>query len=101
MAFDLYLGNEREFIGIHEEILFSLINENDLYPNLNWLWENYYDSPLIHAARANDIVHELIKLRNEISNKSQYNQVKNTIDRIMPFLSKAYIESKQIECASD
>ena len=101
MAFDLYLENEKAFIDFHEEVLFSLINENDLYPNLNWLWENYYNSPLIHSARANDIVHELIKLRNEISNKNQYIQVKNTIDRIMPFLSKAYKKNKQIECSSD
>jgi len=101
MAFDLYLGNEKAYIDIHEEVLFSLINENDSYPNLNWLWENYYENPLIHSVRANDIVHELINLRNEISNKNQYKQVKTTIDRIMPLLSKAYKEKKQIECASD
>ena len=101
MAFDLYLGKERAFIDIHEEVLFSLINENDQFPNLNWLWQNYYESPLISPERANDIIHELIKLLDEINNKSQYKQVKNTIDRILPFISKAYKENTQIECSSD
>jgi len=101
MAFDLYLGKERAFIEIHEEVLFSLINEKDEYPNLNWLWKNYYESPRIAANRANDLIHELLQLRAEIENKSQYKQVRNTIDRIMPFLSRAYKQNKQIECASD
>ena len=101
MAFDLYLDKERECIGNHEEGFFYLINENDTYPKLNWLWQNFYESPLISPSLANDLVHELIALRNEISNNSEHKPFISTIDRIIPFLSKAYKENKQITSSSD
>ncbi|PWK53972.1 hypothetical protein C8D97_102364 [Pleionea mediterranea] len=47
MAFDLYLGKERAFIDHHEEGIFSAINDESRYPKLNWLWEEFYNGPLI------------------------------------------------------
>jgi len=66
MAFDIYLGNESTFIDHHEELLFEIVNDDEKYPNLNWLWENFYNGPSISAERANDLVHELISVREKV-----------------------------------
>ncbi len=34
-----------------------------IFPKLNWVWENFYDGPIINPETANDLVHELILLK--------------------------------------
>lgn len=46
------------------------------------------------------IVHELIALREEVLG-TELNYVPRTIDRVMPFFSKAYIRNAEIKCVSD
>ena len=99
MAFDMYIDNEREFIDHHEEEIFSLINEDDSYPMLNWLWQEYYDGPKVEPRISNDLVHELIALRSSLTKDQKYLLV--TIDRLLPFLSKAFVLNKTIRCVSD
>jgi len=101
MAFDFYLDKERTFIDHHEEGLFELINDDEKYPRLNWLWENFYNGPEIDPAVANELVHELIALRQNLVGKTDYKYVLHTIDRILPFISKAYTRDKSIKCMSD
>jgi len=99
VAFDMYLDDKREFIDYHEEGIFSLINEDDNYPRLNWVWQEYYDDPVIEPNVANELVHELIALRSEIP-KDQKHLVL-LIDRLLPFFSKGFVLGKAIRSGSD
>ena len=100
MAFDLYLGDERAFIDHHEEGIFDLINEGS-YPQLSRLWDCYYKSPPISYETANDLVHELIHLRQEIGAEKSEAYLVRTIDRLLPLLSKAYKLKINIRTCSD
>ncbi|TQV73842.1 hypothetical protein FLL45_13315 [Aliikangiella marina] len=101
MAFDLYLGKERACIEHHEEGIFSAITDDSRYPKLNRLWEEFYNGPLIQPGTANELVHELINLRTEMSNQVDSKHLVLAIDRLLPFLSKAYKSEEQIRCVSD
>ncbi|MBV1910608.1 MAG: hypothetical protein KUG78_15000 [Kangiellaceae bacterium] len=101
MAFDMFLGKERACIDHHEEGLFAVINDDDSYPKLNWIWQEYYDSPLIQPNDANELVHELLALRLQVLRKDELKYLTSVIDRLLPFLSNAYRENEQIKCGSD
>ncbi len=101
MAFNIYLGNESTFIDHHEELLFEIVNDDPLFPNLNWLWEHFYNDPLIPPERANNLVHELISIREKIKESENEKYLLVPIDRVMPILSKAFKENQQLKCMSD
>lgn len=42
MSFDMYLNSQKISIEHYEEDLFLFINEDDEYPRLMELWNNYY-----------------------------------------------------------
>ena len=42
------VAKKRESIEHHEEGLFDLIVENDHYPKLNWVWDEFYNDPTIY-----------------------------------------------------
>jgi hypothetical protein len=100
MAFDMYHGSEKACIETYEESLFAPINENPNYPCLEWLLAELYNSPKIPPEKSNKIVHELIALREEVLG-TELSHITKTIDRIMPFFSKAYTLNHEIKCASD
>lgn len=97
MAFDMYLDGERTFIDVHEEDLFYKINEDEGFPKLNWIWQNFYKSPKITPDVSNTLVHELILLKSICNEKS----IIHVIDKLLPFFSNAYKSNKVIETASD
>ena len=101
MAFDMYLDGERAFIDHHEENLFYLIKEDENYPQLNWIWQQFYDGPRIEPHIANDLVHELIRLKAQIAHDDSQKAIDHLIDRLLPFLSKSYKNKQAILCASD
>ncbi|MBL1320522.1 MAG: hypothetical protein COA63_005600 [Methylophaga sp.] len=101
MAFDFYLGEDSTFIDHHEEGIFELINDNEQYPQLNWLWENFYDGPLIAPNIANKLVHELIELRQQLYHRKEHSYLLIPIDRILPLLNKAYVCNSPVKCMSD
>jgi hypothetical protein len=101
MAFDMYLGKERESINHQEEGLFEIIFDDESYPKLNTVWEDYYNGPLIQPNKANDLVHELVALRIQIVGNDKLKYLIRIIDRLVPFLSKAYRTDKEIRCVSD
>lgn len=103
MAFDMYLGlgEERTYIEHHEEGLFELINDDDQYPRLNWVWAKFYDGPVIQPNIANELVHELINLRKLIAGERESKHLLVLIDRILPFFGKAYTRGELIKCVSD
>ena len=74
MAFDMYflvgLVKKTERVDHHEEFIFQWMDGDDQYPDANFIWENFYNSPQIDAERSNQLVHELLQLvspRNTIS----------------------------------
>ena len=101
MAFDMYLDKERVFINYDEEIIFNLINEDDDYPKLNWLWENYYDSPLIGFGVAEQLASELSLLASNIGNSNNEKAVRKICKKLSVFFNRAYVSGKQIKCYSD
>lgn len=98
MAFDLKFNNRKEKIDYHEEGFFSLVNENDDFPTLNWLWIEFYSSPKIGPESCNKLVHELVQLQtlHEIDKNSKF-----CISRLLPFFSAAYLSSEQVTTVSD
>ena len=101
MPFDIYLGEESVFIDHHEELMFDLISDDDNYPQLNWIREMFYDGPVIQPNIANDLVHELIALRQRVIENNDHKYLAVPIDRVMPLLSKAYKTGRQLKCMSD
>ncbi|MEO0510935.1 MAG: hypothetical protein AAF065_13880 [Verrucomicrobiota bacterium] len=100
MAFDMKADGLKEAIQHHEEEIFSKILENDDYPQLNRIWEQFYDGPQIFPDQANELVHELIALKEEkICEEEKH--MNYTIDRLISFFSKSYRLKKQIYCISD
>jgi len=101
MSFDMYLESERAFIDHHEEGIFQLSINDDSYPQLNWIWDNYYKSPQVSPEIANNLVHELIQLKEKVYPKNDNKHLVNAIDRVLPFFSKAYKNGIVIKCKSD
>lgn len=98
MAFDMYADQLNENIEHNEEYIFSYINELDEFPLLNWIWNQFYNSPRINPEQSNDIVHELIAL--SALHKSD-KQLINTIRRLLIFFSFCYKNKLTIKTASD
>lgn len=101
MPFDIYLGKESVFIDHHEEFMFELVNDDEDYPRLNWIWANFYDGPVVPPDVANELVHELIALRQCVKENGDQKYLITPIDRILPLLSKAYKSGRQLKCMSD
>jgi hypothetical protein len=101
MAFDLYLNSERSYIDHHEEEIFLLISDDEEFPNLNWLWQNFYEGPRISPEISNKLVHELLMLKAQFKELKDNDHLNVPIERILPFLSKAYLSNTEIRCASD
>ncbi len=101
MAFDLHLGNDKSYIGHHEEGVFEKFDGNPDFPMVNWLWENYYSDPVITPEIANKLVHEFIAIRASLEGTSKFKYLLIAIDRILPLLSKGYSTEEIIRCRSD
>ena len=101
MAFDMYLENDKEFIDHQEEYIFYLVNEDNDYPKLNWLWENFYDGPRIPPEFSSEIFKELTLLRSSILDAENNKGLISVIDRIVPFFKKAHDLNRVIRCVSD
>ncbi|MCW8936020.1 MAG: hypothetical protein OQK98_14995 [Gammaproteobacteria bacterium] len=101
MAFDMYLDNRREKIDYHEEGIFNLIEDNEDFPKLNYIWREFYDSPKITPETANELVHELLALNELVAKNKKYGHFESIIKRLVPFFSAAYRGGKTIECAGD
>ncbi len=97
MAFDMYLANKKIFIDVHEEALFHKINEDERFPKLNWIWEHFYNGPEIIPEISNDIVHELILLKNICEEE----KIIFVIEKLLPFFSNAYRLKMVIKTRSD
>lgn len=101
MAFDLYIADSRITIEHFEEGVFDLISNDARFPELNFIFKQYYNNPRIEPHQSNDLVHELIALRSEVFSNNDYKYIVMLIDRLLPFFSKAYISSQPIKCSSD
>ncbi|NEQ50766.1 MAG: hypothetical protein F6K11_11625 [Leptolyngbya sp. SIO3F4] len=97
MAFDMYAEEKHEKIDHHEEYIFSFISESSASPNLNWLWNNFYNGPTISPEVANGLVHELIQLKAMVTTPTDH----GLIDRLLIFLSFAHLNKISIRCVSD
>lgn len=105
MAFDLQykdgLNSRRENIFSSEENFFNLIEENINYPILNFIWENFYESPKLEPEKSNQLVHELVALNEEYAKHSHSKQINHFTSRLIPFFNTAYLNDKTVICMSD
>ncbi|MBR9727744.1 hypothetical protein ACFOD0_02645 [Shewanella intestini] len=101
MAFDLYIKDERASIEHYEEGMFDLTARDESFPQLNLIFQRFYDDPRIEPHQSNDLVHELIALRSEVVSENDYKYIVQVIDRLLPFFSKAYKTGQAINCSSD
>lgn len=88
MAFDMYLDGKNEKIHYSEEDFFMIVTKEDGFPNLEWLWEEFYNGPEIDGQRAKLIAEELEMAKNHKRIKSRHSLVK-FIDRVRPFFGDA------------
>ena len=100
MAFDMYAGNRKESIQIHEELLFEILSLHS-YPKLNQLWESFYDDPQFDPDASNKIVHEFLQARDQILASPNNQWLEPVIVRLASFFSYAYINSHSVQCKSD
>ena len=100
MAFDMQLGNESEKIGYSEEDFFIIITKEEGFPNLEWLWEEFYKSPTIDSQRAKLIAEELEIAKNHKRIKSRHSLVR-FINRVLPFFRSSNELQENIKCLSD
>lgn len=101
MAFDMYYGKHQDLIDHHEEDLFMrFVAEDRECPTLQRLWENFYDGPTLSAETCNLLVHELIALKPSIQ-KAGRRDLLHTVDRLLPFFSRAYRAGASVNCVSD
>jgi len=105
MAFDMFFiadsSKTKEKINHSEEFIFHLLDGNNEYPEINLLWENFYNGPEIDSERSNRLVHELLKLKNEFSKHNQYKLIQFIVDRLLIFFSIAYTKRVIVTCISD
>jgi len=99
VAFDMYLNDERAYFDHHEEAIFDLITEDNKYPRLNWVLQEFYGSPVIEPNVSNELVHELIAVRCIIPKEQRHLVL--LIDRLLPFFSKGFVSGTSIRCAGD
>ena len=100
MAFDMYIGSMNEKIHYSDEDFFMLVIREEGFPNLEWLWDNFYSSPKIYSDRSSAIISELAKARGVKSIKSRKEFI-SFIERVTPFFKNAYDSNVTINCVSD
>ena len=100
MAFDMKFDNYSEIISYEEEKLFSLIQGNKNYPQLNSTWESFYQDPLIYPTQAKQISKELGRLKKDVSIFGEQD-LSPAIDRLIIFFIKANEDESVIKCKSD
>lgn len=102
MSFDLYLGDRHETIAPHEEGLFYLITDKPShFPELSFLWDNFYRSPKISPDSAHALIHELIELIEIVTQSDDHHYLAPIIYRLLPFFNAAYRSGQSIRCVSD
>ncbi|OZG75033.1 hypothetical protein BTA51_01120 [Hahella sp. CCB-MM4] len=102
MALDLYAGNEKDRIATHEEALFLIVIEHDEnYPVLNWLWSEFYNGPRINPEKSNLLVHELLQLYRVVENDKEVKWLAPITVRLASFFSIAYRNNIEVIAESD
>ncbi len=100
MAFDMSLKDKSEKIHYDEEDFFIIITREEGFPNLDWLWDNFYRSPRIYGDRSKAIAMELEKAKEIKSIKSRKHFLA-FIDRVKPFFQESFDSNTVIMCVSD
>ena len=101
MAFELLYANESNYIGHGEEELLKIASKSKGYPQLKYLWDQFYSNPRISDRSANEVVHELISIRKKLIINPDNKYLISAIDRLLPSFSEAYKLGETIRCISD
>ncbi len=102
MAFDMYANKRREKIDHHEESLFDFLkNEKEAYPGLNDIWNKFYKNSRIQPHVSNELVHELLRVRDKALESKEYKWLEPVVIRLASFFSHAYTNDIVVECAGD
>ena len=101
MAFELYIKERHEKIDHWEEGIFDLVDGVSKFPNLNKIWESYFDDLRISPNVANEITHELIEVMELAEKSKEHKHLVPLIIRLLTFFSAAYISGSEIRCAND
>ena len=100
MAFDMFAGELRLSINHSEEYILQLAYKSPgKYQELTKLWDAFYDDPVIDHNQSNRIVHELIEL--SASSDNSNSALIHSVQRFLPFFSRAHTRSISIQCKSD
>lgn len=97
MGFDLYFGTFHHDVGHHEEWVLDQVVDDESFPKICWLRSQWFDDPKITPSECNDLVHELIELYHRTADRYG----RDTIHKLMLFLSRAYRSNAIVECNSD
>ncbi|OCQ23768.1 hypothetical protein A7985_07460 [Pseudoalteromonas luteoviolacea] len=97
LAFDMYADSRHEKIDHHEEFIFPYVTESAQFPELNFVWKNYYRDPKLSPTQSNKVVHELIQLKPMLQSNSEHSMV----GRLLQFFSYSYLNQVSVCCVSD
>ncbi|MEM9772601.1 MAG: hypothetical protein AAF889_13585 [Cyanobacteria bacterium P01_D01_bin.73] len=97
MGLDLYCGELHHTVEYYEEWVFDQAYETGQFHSISWLRSQWFDDPKISPSECNDLVHELIELRQQVADR----RGQETIDKLIFFLSRAYRNDAIVECRSD
>ena len=97
MGLDLYCGELHHTVEYYEEWVLDQAAEAGQLPKVGWLRSQWFDDPKISPSECNDLVHELIELRQHVADR----RGQEMLDGLMFFLSRAYRSGAIVECNSD
>jgi len=101
MALDLYAGEHREQVNLHDEqILQRAAAQADRFPQLSAMWAAFYDAPRISSQQANELVHELVLLLTLPELESNTAIVRRGL-RLAGFFSAAHRSGLDVRSVSD
>lgn len=97
MGLDLYCGDLHHTVEYHEEWVLDQAAEAGQFPGISRLRSQWFDDPKISPSECNDLVHELIELRQQVADR----RGQEILDKLMLFLSRAYRSDAIVKCNSD
>lgn len=86
MAFDIYAGERKDEIDHHEVVLFEYSgDELDNLPRLLEIWKQFYASPAFEPSASNELVHELLFVRDKVVKSESHKWLEPALVRLASF----------------
>lgn len=104
MAFEMFSDTQSDkitqSISYGQEAVLRLAESDPNYPTLNWLFDNFYDDPIIYPNIAKSLADELAILSESFIKNNRKNHAKN-LANLFDFFNSAFQTNQVITTISD